>query len=123
MFYSLIEKNMSGRIFSIYKRMNLKATNISNFLPLVSSIFSNSTDVEIWGHLTNLVDEIEPLTPQQYDESSSQHPNAQHIYTTAQIKGADETMDIFKDALRKELNGIVFEDVKGLYKKSFEEPL
>ncbi|VCU41201.1 Bgt-50744 [Blumeria graminis f. sp. tritici] len=117
------DNNMSGRIFSIYKRMNSKAIQISYFQPLVTSILFNSADVEIWSHLTDLVDNLEPITPLQLDASSSHHPDAQHIYTTAQLKGADETMDILKDALRKELTGTVFEDVTGFYEKFFEKPL
>ncbi|VCU41198.1 Bgt-50753 [Blumeria graminis f. sp. tritici] len=120
---STADNNMSGRIFSIYKRMKSKAIQISYFQPLVTSILFNSADVEIWSHLTDLVDNLEPITPVQHDASSSHHPDAQHIYTTAQLKGADETMDILKDALRKELTGTVFEDVTGFYEKFFEKPL
>ncbi|VCU41207.1 Bgt-20440 [Blumeria graminis f. sp. tritici] len=120
---STIEKNMSGRLLSIHNRLESKAINTSYFLPLVTSILFNSTDIEIWGHLTDLVDNLEPITSLQHDASSSHHPDAQHIYTTAQLKGADETMDILKDALRKELTGTVFEDVTGFYEKFFEKPL
>ncbi|VCU41209.1 Bgt-50512 [Blumeria graminis f. sp. tritici] len=120
---STIEKNMSGRLLSILNRLESKAINTSYFLPLVTSILFNSADIEIWGHLTDLVDNLEPITPLQHDASSSHHPDAQHIYTTAQLKGADETMDILKDALRKELTGTVFEDVTGFYEKFFEKPL
>ncbi|CAD6500902.1 BgTH12-06606 [Blumeria graminis f. sp. triticale] len=120
---STIEKNMSGRLLSIHNRLESKALNTSYFLPLVTSILFNSADVEIWSHLTDLVDNLEPITPLQHDASSSHHPDAQHIYTTAQLKGADETMDILKDALRKELTGTVFEDVTGFYEKFFEKPL
>ncbi|SZF02675.1 unnamed protein product [Blumeria hordei] len=120
---STIEKNMSGRILSIQNRLETKAITISFFLPLVSSILSNATDAEIWAHLAYLVDKVEPITPQQYDASSSHHPNSHHVYTTAQLQGADETMEILKDALRKELTGSVFEDVEGFYAKFFEKPL
>ncbi|CAD6500914.1 BgTH12-06618 [Blumeria graminis f. sp. triticale] len=120
---STIEKNMSGRLLSILNRLESKAIHTSYFLPLVTSILFNSADIEIWGHLTDLVDNLEPITPLQHDASSSHHPDAQHIYTTAQLKGADETMDILKDALRKELTGTVFEDVTGFYEKFFEKPL
>ncbi|CCU77117.1 serine/threonine-protein kinase Sgk2, partial [Blumeria hordei DH14] len=120
---STTDKNMSGRIFNIYKRIKSKAITISFFLPLVSSILSNAADAEIWAHLAYLVDKEEPITPQQYDASSSHHPNSHHIYTTAPLQGADETMEILKDALRKELTGSVFEDVEGFYAKFFEKPL
>ncbi|SZF02655.1 unnamed protein product [Blumeria hordei] len=120
---STTDKNMSGRIFNIYKRIKSKAITISFILPLVSSILSNAADAEIWAHLAYLVDNEEPITPQQYDASSSHHPNSQHIYTTAPLQGADETMEILKDALRKELTGSVFEDVEGFYAKFFEKPL
>ncbi|SZF02676.1 unnamed protein product [Blumeria hordei] len=120
---STIEKNMSGRILSIQNRLETKAITISFFLPLVSSILSNAADAEIWAHLAYLVDKVEPITPQQYDASSSHHPNSHHVYTTAQLQGADETMEILKDALRKELTGSVFEDVQGFYAKFFEKPL
>ncbi|VCU41191.1 Bgt-50761 [Blumeria graminis f. sp. tritici] len=120
---STIDKNMSGRIFSIYRQMNSKAIQISYFQPLVTSILFNCSDAEIWSHLTDLVNNLEPITHLQLDASSSHHPDAQHIYTTAQLKGADETMDILKDALRKELTGTVFEDVTGFYEKFFEKPL
>ncbi|CAD6500897.1 BgTH12-06601 [Blumeria graminis f. sp. triticale] len=120
---STIDKNMSGRIFSIYRQMNSKAIQISYFQPLVTSILFNCSDAEIWSHLTDLVNNLEPITPLQLDASSSYHPDAQHIYTTAQLKGADETMDILKDALRKELTGTVFEDVTGFYEKFFEKLL
>ncbi|VCU41213.1 Bgt-50511 [Blumeria graminis f. sp. tritici] len=120
---STIEKNMSGRLLSILNRLESKAIHTSYFLPLVTSILFNSADIEIWGHLTDLVDNLEPITSLQHDASSSHHPDAQHIYTTAQLKGADETMDILKDALRKKLTGTVFEDVTGFYEKFFEKPL
>ncbi|CAD6500917.1 BgTH12-06621 [Blumeria graminis f. sp. triticale] len=120
---STIEKNMSGRLLSILNRLESKAINTSYFLPLVTSILFNSADIEIWGHLTDLVDNLEPTTPLQHDASSSHHPDAQHIYTTAQLKGADETMDILKDALKKELTGTVFEDFTGFYEIFFEKPL
>ncbi|VCU41221.1 Bgt-50506 [Blumeria graminis f. sp. tritici] len=120
---STIEKNMSGRLLSIHNRLESKAVNTSYFLPLVTSILFNCSDAVIWSHLTDLVDNLEPITPLQHDASSSHHPDAQHIYTTAQLKGADETMDILKDALRKELMGTVFEDVTRFYEKFFEKPL
>ncbi|SZF02652.1 unnamed protein product [Blumeria hordei] len=120
---STIDKNMSVRILSIQNQLETNAITISFFIPLVSSILSNAADAEIWAHLTDLVDKVEPITPQQYDASSSHHPNSHHIYTTAQLQGADETMEILKDALRKELTGSVFEDVEGFYAKFFEKPL
>ncbi|CAD6500923.1 BgTH12-06627 [Blumeria graminis f. sp. triticale] len=120
---STIEKNMSGRLPSIHNRLESKAVNTSYFLPLVTSILFNCSDAVIWSHLTDLVDNLEPITPLQHDASSSHHPDAQHIYTTGQLKVADETMDMLKDALRKELMGTVFEDVTRFYEKFFEKPL
>ncbi|SZF02648.1 unnamed protein product [Blumeria hordei] len=120
---STIEKNMSGRILSIHYRLDTKAINTSHFLPLVSSILSYAADAEIWAHLTDLLDEHEPITPHQYDASSFHHPSSQRIYTTAQLEGAYETMEMLKDALRKEQIGNVFENVQGLYKKYFKKPL
>ncbi|VCU39140.1 Bgt-51247 [Blumeria graminis f. sp. tritici] len=117
---SSINEDMDIRLTSIAQRLTLRSIQLTSFIPLINSIISNATDIEIWDEVTELVDTHEPMQSPETNVPSARQGDARHRRCTAPYEGADQIMDTLKGALRTELAGTIFENVGGFYAKYFE---
>ncbi|CAD6499012.1 BgTH12-04666 [Blumeria graminis f. sp. triticale] len=117
---SSINEDMDIRLTSTAQRLTLRSIQLTSFIPLINSIISNATDIEIWDEVTELVDTHEPMQSPETNVPSAKQGDARHRRCTAPYEGADQIMDTLKGALRTELAGTIFENVGGFYAKYFE---
>ncbi|CAD6499008.1 BgTH12-04662 [Blumeria graminis f. sp. triticale] len=117
---SSINEDMDIRLTSIAQRLTLRSIQLTSFIPLINSIISNATDIEVWNEVTELVDTHEPMQSPETNVPSAKQGDARHRRCTAPYEGADQIMDTLKGALRTELAGTIFENVGGFYAKYFE---
>ncbi|CAD6499019.1 BgTH12-04673, partial [Blumeria graminis f. sp. triticale] len=117
---SSINEDMDIRLTSIAKRLALQSIQLTSFIPLIKSIISNATDIEVWDEVTELVDTHEPMQSPETNVPSAKQGDARRRRCTATYEGADQIMDTLKGALRTELAGTIFENVGGFYAKYFE---
>ncbi|SZF05200.1 unnamed protein product [Blumeria hordei] len=114
--------DMYRRLSFIQKRLALQTIQLTSFIPLINLIISNATDVEIWNEVTQLVNTHEPIQSAEANMTTGQHGDAYHRRCSAPLEGPDQIMGTLKEALRTELAGTIFENVRGFYKKYFEGP-
>ncbi|SZF05210.1 unnamed protein product [Blumeria hordei] len=113
---------MDIRLSSIQKRLALHSIQLTSFIPLINSISSNATDIDVWNEVTQLVDTHELIQSAETNMTTGQHVDAYHRRCSAPLEGPDQIMGTLKEALRTELAGSVFENVRGFYKSYFEGP-
>ncbi|VCU39122.1 Bgt-51262 [Blumeria graminis f. sp. tritici] len=111
--------DMDIRLSSIQKRLALHSIQLTSFIPLINSITSNATDIEVWNEVIELVDTHEPMQSPETNLPSAKQGGARHRRCTAPYEGADQIMETLKEALRTELAGTIFENVGGFYEKYF----
>ncbi|CAD6506528.1 BgTH12-07755 [Blumeria graminis f. sp. triticale] len=116
---SSINADMDIRLSSIQKRLALHSIQLTSFIPLINSITSNATDIEVWNEVIELVDTHEPIQSPETNLPSAKQGDARHRRCTAPYEGADQIMETLKEALRTELAGTIFENVGGFYEKYF----
>ncbi|VCU39114.1 Bgt-51266 [Blumeria graminis f. sp. tritici] len=116
---SSINADMDIRLSSIQKRLALHSIQLTSFIPLINSITSNATDIEVWNEVIELVDTQEPMQSPETNLPSAKQGDARHRRCTAPYEGADQIMETLKEALRTELAGTIFENVDGFYEKYF----
>ncbi|CCU83030.1 serine/threonine protein kinase domain protein [Blumeria hordei DH14] len=114
--------DMYHRLSIIQKRLSLLTIQLTSFIPLINAIISNAIDVEIWNEVTQLVNTHEPIQSAEANMTTGQHGDAYHRRCSAPLEGPDQIMGTLKEALRTELAGTIFENVRGFYKKYFEGP-
>ncbi|SZF05205.1 unnamed protein product [Blumeria hordei] len=114
--------DMYRRLSFIQKRLALQTIQLTSFIPLINSILSNATDVEMWNEVTQYVNTHEPIQSAVANMTTGQHGDAYHRRCSAPLEGPDQIMGTLKEALRTELAGTIFENVRGFYKKYFEGP-
>ncbi|SZF05201.1 unnamed protein product [Blumeria hordei] len=117
-----INANIDIRLTTIAKRLAIQTIQLTSLIPLINSIISNATDVEIWNEVTQLVNTHEPIQSAEANMTTGQHGDAYHRRCSAPLEGPDQIMGTLKEALRTELAGTIFENVRGFYKKYFEGP-
>ncbi|CAD6498985.1 BgTH12-04639 [Blumeria graminis f. sp. triticale] len=111
--------DMDIRLSSIQKRLALHSIQLTSFIPLINSITSNATDIEVWIEVIQLVDTHEPIQSPETNLPSAKQGDARHRRCTAPYEGADQIMETLKEALRTELASTIFENVGGFYEKYF----
>ncbi|VCU39136.1 Bgt-51252 [Blumeria graminis f. sp. tritici] len=117
---SSINEDTDIRLTSIAKRLALHSIQLTSFIPLINSIITNATDIELWNEVTELLDTHEPMQSPETNVPSAKQGDARHRRCTAPYEGADQMMETLKEALRTELAGTIFENVGGFYAKYFE---
>ncbi|VCU39129.1 Bgt-51260 [Blumeria graminis f. sp. tritici] len=107
------------RLSSIQKQLALHSIQLTSSIPLINSITSNATDIEVWNEVSELVDNHEPIQLPDTNLPSAKQGDARHRRCTAPYKGADWITETLKEARRTELAGTIFENVGRFYEKYF----
>ncbi|SZF04640.1 unnamed protein product [Blumeria hordei] len=94
--------------------------DMTPFEPVTNLILNHATDLEIWNSLMQLVDElviIMSTTDEQLDELATESIYRQVVESH---DGVEMNMEDLKQAMSRELEGLVFVNVIGFWDKYFE---
>ncbi|SZF00606.1 unnamed protein product [Blumeria hordei] len=115
--------NINSRLRIIRHRIRYTSFDLAPFEPLASLILSNSTDIDVWKSLLQLVVTLESIFATQ--DEKFENPAAKSIFRRAGTNQAytEQKMECLKSLLRRELQGSVYLNVQGFWKKYFTNKL